>query len=167
MKYFWYLAVATILLSGCSKSDTGSATLADSPASSLPTVIADTVYKNGKIYTVNGLQPWAEAVAIQGGSFIVVGSNADAKSVTGESTEVVDLDGAFDTPATAEPYAASPHSLAPFFASTSLITSRARARARPVAGVQTRLVRAVGGRRLLSVRVDEQAQEVSGDGEFI
>ena len=31
---------------------------------------ADTVYRNGKIYTVNEKAPWAEAVAIKGGKFI-------------------------------------------------------------------------------------------------
>ncbi len=53
--------------------------------------LADTVYKNGKIYTVNKAQPWAEAVAIKDGKFLVVGSNADVEAVTGEATEVVDL----------------------------------------------------------------------------
>ena len=39
--------------------------------------VADTVYTNGKIYTVNESQPWAEAVAIKDGSFLVLGSNAE------------------------------------------------------------------------------------------
>ncbi len=59
---------------------------------------ADTVYTNGRIYTVNEAQPWVEAVAIQGGKFLVIGSNADVESVTGQSTEVVDLGGAFAMP---------------------------------------------------------------------
>ena len=45
--------------------------------------VADTVYTNGKIYTVNDAQPWAEAVAIKDGKFLVVGSNADVEAVTG------------------------------------------------------------------------------------
>ena len=52
---------------------------------------ADTVYTNGRIYTVNEVQPWAEAVAVEDGKFLVVGSNADVEAVTGETTEVVDL----------------------------------------------------------------------------
>ncbi len=60
--------------------------------------VADTIYKNGKIYTVNEAQPWAEAVAIKDGKFLVVGSNADVGAVTGEGTEVVDLGGAFAMP---------------------------------------------------------------------
>jgi len=59
---------------------------------------ADTVYRNGKIYTVNEAQPWAEAVAIKDGKFLVVGSNADVKAVTGKSTKVVDLKEAFSMP---------------------------------------------------------------------
>ena len=59
---------------------------------------ADTVYTNGKIYTVNETQPWAEALAIKGGKFLVVGSNADVEAVTGENTEVVDLGGRMAMP---------------------------------------------------------------------
>ena len=60
--------------------------------------VADVVYTNGKIYTVNEAQPWAEAVAIYGGKFLAVGSANDVVAVTGDSTEVVDLAGAFAMP---------------------------------------------------------------------
>ena len=59
---------------------------------------ADVVYTNGKIYTVNEAQPWAEALAIRDGMFIAVGSNADVEVVTGDGTEVVDLGGRFVMP---------------------------------------------------------------------
>ena len=59
---------------------------------------ADVVYRNGKIYTVNEAQPWAEAVAIKDGKFMVVGSNADVDVVTGDGTKVVDLKGRFVLP---------------------------------------------------------------------
>ena len=59
---------------------------------------ADTVYTNGRIYTVNEAQPWVEAVAIKDGKFLVVGSNANVESVTGAGTEVVDLGGQFVMP---------------------------------------------------------------------
>ena len=80
---------AFALLSGCGErtSDSGAESVA-----------ADTVYSNGKIYTVNEAQPWAEAVAIKDGRFIEVGSNADVESLTGESTVVVDLGGKFVMP---------------------------------------------------------------------
>ena len=60
--------------------------------------VADTVYTNGKIYTVNDAQPWAEAVAIKDRKFLVVGSSADVAAVTGDATEVVDLGGQFVMP---------------------------------------------------------------------
>ena len=44
-------------------------------------VIADTVYTNGKIYTVNEAQPWVDAVAIKDGKFIAVGSTDDVAAV--------------------------------------------------------------------------------------
>ena len=59
---------------------------------------ADTVYTNGRIYTVNDAQPWADAVAIKDGTFLVVGSNADVAEVTGEATAVVDLGGLLVVP---------------------------------------------------------------------
>ena len=64
----------------------------------VPTDAADVVYMNGRIYTVNETQPWAEAVAIKGDKFIVVGSNADAEAVAGGETRTVDLDGRFAMP---------------------------------------------------------------------
>ena len=60
--------------------------------------VADTVYTNGKIYTVNEAQPWVEAVAIKDGAFVVVGSNANVAVVTGDATTVVDLGGRMAMP---------------------------------------------------------------------
>ena len=66
--------------------------------------VADVAYINGQVYTVNDAQPWAEAVAIKEGKFLVVGSNADIEAATGESTVVVDLGGAFVMPGTGDPH---------------------------------------------------------------
>jgi len=60
--------------------------------------VADTAYTNGRIYTVNDAQPWAEAVAIKDGTFLVVGSNADVEAVTGDGTDVIDLGGSMAMP---------------------------------------------------------------------
>ena len=59
---------------------------------------ADTIYTNGRIYTVNEEQPWAEAIAVKDGRFLIVGSNADVKAVTGKNTKVVELGGSFVMP---------------------------------------------------------------------
>ena len=55
--------------------------------------VADSAFINGKIYTVNEKQTWAEAVAIKDGKFLLVGSIADVKAVTGKATKVIDLAG--------------------------------------------------------------------------
>ena len=43
--------------------------------------MADIIFKNGKIYTVNESQPWAEAVAVKDGKFVNVGSNEDIEQM--------------------------------------------------------------------------------------
>ena len=63
-----------------------------------PKEIADTIYTNGKIYTVNEAQLWAEAVAVKGNKFIKVGSTEEVEALIGESTKVVDLNGQFVMP---------------------------------------------------------------------
>ena len=60
--------------------------------------VADAVYTNGKIYTVNSKQLWVEAVAIKDGAFLAVGTSEEIKAVTGKETNVVDLGGKFAMP---------------------------------------------------------------------
>lgn len=69
-----------------------------------PKETADTIYTNGKIYTVNETQPWAEAVAIKDGKFIKVGTSADIEAFKGENTEVVNLNGQFAMPGLGDPH---------------------------------------------------------------
>jgi hypothetical protein len=56
-------------------------------------VVADIVYKNGNIHTVDTFHSTAEAVAIKDGKFIKIGSDEDMKAVTGKGTEVINLRG--------------------------------------------------------------------------
>jgi predicted amidohydrolase YtcJ len=96
---FLAISVLSSIIMACSPSGDNAATETVAQAkSSAPAIVADTVYTNGKIYTVDEAQPWTEAVAIKDGKFIVVGSNADVKAVTGGTTEVVDLAGGFAMP---------------------------------------------------------------------
>jgi len=60
--------------------------------------VADSVYLNGRIYTVDEAQEWVGAIAIKDGSFLHVGSSAQVKKYIGAGTEVVDLDGRFVMP---------------------------------------------------------------------
>ncbi len=90
------LLIATVLVvSACSKKDATPTTAAE---------VADSVYTNGRIYTVEGDTEWAEAVAIKDGKFIVVGSADDAAAVTGDATEVIDLEGRFVMPGLIDPH---------------------------------------------------------------
>ncbi len=57
------------------------------------TPAADYLLANGKIFTVDPQQPWAEAVAVKGNEIIFVGSTADAQELIGENTKVADLGG--------------------------------------------------------------------------
>jgi len=69
-----------------------------------PKETADTIYTNGKIYTVNELQPWVEAVAIKDGKFIKVGTSADIEVFKGENTNVINLEGQFAMPGLGDPH---------------------------------------------------------------
>lgn len=60
--------------------------------------IADTIYTNGKIYTVNEIQPWVEAVAIKDGKFLLVGTNDEILALKGAETGIIDLEGKFVMP---------------------------------------------------------------------
>lgn len=59
---------------------------------------SDMVFLNGKIYTVDEQQPWAEAVAIKDGLFVAVGRSVDIQAYIDEQTQVVDLQGSFAMP---------------------------------------------------------------------
>jgi hypothetical protein len=54
---------------------------------------ADTVYRNGFVYTVDGVRSRAQAFAVRDGKFVKVGSNDDMKALTGPDTKEVDLKG--------------------------------------------------------------------------
>jgi predicted amidohydrolase YtcJ len=56
-------------------------------------VKADVVYRNGFVYTVDGVRSRAQAFAVKDGKYIAVGSNDDMKAVAGENTKTVDLKG--------------------------------------------------------------------------
>ena len=60
--------------------------------------VADTVYRNGKIYTMNLKQPWAEAVAIVNDRFVFVGTNKEVEERIGEASKVVDVKGSLVIP---------------------------------------------------------------------
>ena len=60
---------------------------------------ADTVFVNGRVYTVDADRSWAEAVAVDDGTIVYVGSSAGAREFVGAESTVVDLDGRMMMPA--------------------------------------------------------------------
>jgi len=65
---------------------------------------ADTIFYGGDIVTMNKSQPAAEAVAIQDGKIIQVGSLAKLKAVQGKDTKLVNLNGQTLMPGFVEPH---------------------------------------------------------------
>lgn len=63
-----------------------------------PEEYADTILQNGNVYTVDTLQPRAQAIAIREGKILKVGSNEDVAPLRSEATTVIDLEGAFVMP---------------------------------------------------------------------
>lgn len=57
------------------------------------TKLADTIFINGNVYTVEAKQPWAEAVAIKNGEIIYVGNTKGAKKYKNKNTKIIDLKG--------------------------------------------------------------------------
>jgi predicted amidohydrolase YtcJ len=54
---------------------------------------ADLLFRGGPIYTAEVAQPWAEAVAVQGGRILALGREAELVEFRGPKTEVIDLRG--------------------------------------------------------------------------
>ncbi len=44
--------------------------------------VADTIYTDGKVYTVEQNNPWAEAFAVKNGRFVAVNKTADLELLT-------------------------------------------------------------------------------------
>lgn len=56
-------------------------------------VPADTIVVHARVYTVNPQQPWAEALAIRGGTIVAVGTDQQIDAYRGRSTKVIDAKG--------------------------------------------------------------------------
>lgn len=59
-------------------------------ASAETTPPADTIVVNARIYTVNKVQPWAQALAVRQGKIVAVGTDQQIKSLQGPKTKVID-----------------------------------------------------------------------------
>ena len=89
-----FALAGVLLFSGCSQSaDDGS-----SASGAASVQAADYVITNGKVYTVNDAQPWAEAVAVFDKKIVYVGDAAGAAAYQDENTEVIDVGGTMVLP---------------------------------------------------------------------
>ena len=86
IKKICFLVFALLLLCGCAQG-AGDAVSA-----------ADTLLVNGRVYTVDPAQPWAEAIAVKDGRILFVGSDAEAAAYRGKQTEVMDMEGKMAMP---------------------------------------------------------------------
>lgn len=55
--------------------------------------VADRVFTDARVYTVNASDPWAQAIAIKDGRFVYVGDNSGVEEWIGPETEKTPLDG--------------------------------------------------------------------------
>jgi len=68
------------------------------PSDTPETQVADIIYSNGKILTIEKDQPTAEAIAIKSDKILAVGNETDVMKLKGTGTKVVDLKGLTLTP---------------------------------------------------------------------
>jgi predicted amidohydrolase YtcJ len=62
-------------------------------AQKAPAQVADLVFRNGAVYTLDASRRWAEAVAVRAGRIVYVGTGQGVRSLIGPKTTVVDLQG--------------------------------------------------------------------------
>lgn len=56
-------------------------------------VVADVIFKNGKVLTVNHKDEIVEAVAVKGKKILAVGTNAEMECYQGDNTKIIDAEG--------------------------------------------------------------------------
>lgn len=89
----------TIALQGGSQATPKS----DVPLESMGT-LADLIYINATVITVNDAQPTAEAVAVQDGKILAVGDRSTIEQLKGKSTQIIDLQGKTMVPGFIDPH---------------------------------------------------------------
>lgn len=77
---------------------------------------AELLLHNGRFYTLDPAQPWAEAVAIRDGRLLAVGRREEMEHLVGPDTLVRDLDGAFCMPGLHDMHTHPDLALAPRYA---------------------------------------------------
>jgi predicted amidohydrolase YtcJ len=115
--------------------------------------IADLVFYNGKIWTVNPDKPWAEAVAIRGERVLKVGSTEEIKVLSGDLTKKFDLNGSFVLPGFIDSHT---HFLEGGFALSSIQLREAKSKETFIATVRERTAEIGRGEWILNGDWDQQ-----------
>lgn len=84
---------AVVALTGCAGEARNDSARTKSGVEQDAARTADTIYIGGPIVTMDDGHPTAEAVAVQGGRVLLVGSRTEVMAIRGASTRVVDLGG--------------------------------------------------------------------------
>ncbi|MEP1033111.1 amidohydrolase [Ekhidna sp.] len=92
MRYTTVYIILLSLLAGCTQKTE-------------PEIVADSIFFNGPIYTMDASNSKAEAIAIRADTFLYVGSKAEAEAFKGTSTKMVDLNGKTMIPGLTEGHA--------------------------------------------------------------
>ena len=87
--------------------------------------MVDLVLVNGKVWTGNPAQPWAEAVAVRDGKIFAVGTAAEVRKLSPSGTKLVDLGGSLVLPGFIDSHT---HFLAGGFALKSIQLREAKSR---------------------------------------
>ena len=89
--YQLFTLASLLILSACAKTP--------------DTSVADHLFINGKVYTVDEANPWVEAFATKGDRIVATGTTAEIKGLAAADTEVTDLEGRFVMPGFIEGHA--------------------------------------------------------------
>jgi hypothetical protein len=95
MRFDQLIAMPLLVLAGAILGPAASFAAAAVVAAALPaaSAAADTVYRNGSVYTVDAHDSVQQALAIRGGRFVYVGADAGLAPFIGGKTQVIDLQG--------------------------------------------------------------------------
>jgi predicted amidohydrolase YtcJ len=133
------LIVALTVVGGCKKTAEGN--------------MVDLVLVNGKVWTGNAAQPWAEAVAVRDGKICAVGKTSDVRALAATGTKLVDCGGSLVLPGFIDSHT---HFLAGGFALKSIQLRDAKSREEFAARIAAKAKELGPGRWVLNGDWDHQ-----------
>jgi predicted amidohydrolase YtcJ len=115
--------------------------------------MVDLVLVNGRVWTGDAERPWAEAVAVRGGTILAVGTTAEMSKLSPSGMKLVDLGGALLLPGFIDSHT---HFLAGGFALKSIVLRPAKSRGEFVARIAAKARELGPGRWVLNGDWDHQ-----------